>query len=380
MTGTIFFVFEMIARKLPLKKIVLGTLAAGTATAGGAYAYHKLNDSEHPKQEILPLSTLKPAIASTIPIDPNSLASQKFELTIELEIFPIEHEGPPATTEAHQARSTNWLAKLFTRENQESKSETLKAAKKKDSQEQGELETGAVSNIINWIGGLAIKEDNPFWNDQPKIDISNKMESETEDQSHTTKDDTQYNAGNEDTEEDDDKLAQKIVFADVVEKDSKKCECAELARQGEMEAKMEPSNKPKSFFSNSWLSELFTQEEATEKSTENKDFKKCDLCVETSKQGEIEPKGDLKGDLKGEHKGESGSHPQANPGTSLGGGLSQEDKAKQALTTFNIKETGEGKARWIGGYGLRAIILSTILAAPKKPPTRALSTLPSKKE
>jgi len=122
----------------------------------------------------------------------------------------------------------------------------------------------------------------------------------------------------------------------------------------------------------------------TEKSTENKDFKKCDLCVETSKQGEIEPKGDLKGDLKGEqkgeHKGESGSHPQANPGTSLGGGLSQEDKAKQALTTFNIKETGEGKARWIGGYGLRAIILSTILAAPKKPPTRALSTLPSKKE
>ncbi len=58
----------------------------------------------------------------------------------------------------------------------------------------------------------------------------------------------------------------------------------------------------------------------------------------------------------------------------------EEDKAKQALTTFNIKETGEGKARWIGGYGLRAIILSTILAAPKKPPTRALSTLPSKKE
>ena len=170
------------------------------------------------------------------------------------------------------------------------------------------------------------------------------------------------------------------MFADVVEKDTKKCECAELARQGEMEAKIEPSTKPKSFFSNSWLSGLFPQEDVTEKSSENKDIRKCDFCVETAKQGEIEPKVEPKAELKVE----SGAHAQANPGTALGGGLSQEDKTKQgaALTAFNIKETGEGKAKWIGGYGLRAIILSTILAAPKKPtnPARALHNLPPKKE
>ncbi len=50
------------------------------------------------------------------------------------------------------------------------------------------------------------------------------------------------------------------------------------------------------------------------------------------------------------------------------------------LSTLNIKESGKGKARCIGGYDLRAIILSTILAAHKKPPTRALTNLPTKKE
>ena len=381
----------MISSKLPLKKILLGTLAAGTATAGGVYAYHKLRpDSEYSKIEDLPSSPLKPRIEAKIPVDANGLAPQKFELTIELEIFPIEHQEAPAATEASQANTTNWLGRLFPPEDKESNGEIVRGAEKNDFQEQVDTGKGAVSSIINWIG--AIKEDNPFWSEHPKTDIPDKTESEAEHQSYTTnnfggdkdsagqKDNTQDNAEDEDTEEkDEDNLVQKVVFADVVEKDTKKCECAEIARQGEVEAKMEPSTKPKSFSSNTWLSGLFTQEDVTEKSNENKDLRKCDFCVETAKQSEIDPKSEPKGELQME----SGTHAQSNPGSALGGGLSQEDKNKQgALTAFNIKESGEGKAKWIGGYGLRAIILSTILAAPKKPanPARVLSNLPPPKK
>ena len=121
----------MISSKLPLKKIIVGTLAAGTATAGGVYAYHKLRpDSEYSKIEDLSSSPLKPRIEDKIPVDANGLGSQKFELTIELEIFPIEHQEAPAATEARQANTTNWLGRLFPPEDKESNGENWKRSRK----------------------------------------------------------------------------------------------------------------------------------------------------------------------------------------------------------------------------------------------------------
>ena len=249
--------------------MVLGALAAGTATAGGVYAYRNMRPSTgHPKQEDMPPSQLMPA---TTLFDQNQITSQKFVLKCELECFPSEkksaneHKSDNLQSSEHET-NTN----LHPQENEESKEAKpdhfpANSVKLVSDESSGPLETSEFPQKMIILDTLSHDQDCLdlviLRNDHYQLPILNLQQCEFATVS-AKQNEIQHRRKEKNTAQ----------SSPDDSRDSKKCDCVKTAVKEEVITE-EPPNEAQTGPTN-WFSWLNTQEDSHLES-DKIDPKKC---------------------------------------------------------------------------------------------------------
>ena len=278
--------------------MVLGALAAGTATAGGVYAYRNMRPSTgHPKQEDMPPSQLMPA---TTLFDQNQITSQKFVLKCELECFPSEkksaneHKSDNLQSSEHET-NTN----LHPQENEESKEAKpdhfpANSVKLVSDESSGPLETSEFPQKMIILDTLSQDQDCLdlviLRNDHYQLPILNLQQCEFATVS-AKQNEIQHRR----------KEKNRAQSSPDIRRDSKKCDCDKAAVKGEVITE-EPANEAQTSPIN-WFSRPNTQDD-TQSESDKMDPQKCG-CAKKKKiqqRGEPETRVDTKYWLGEENK------------------------------------------------------------------------------